>query len=233
MSEQTKADKVRGIYLVGFSGSGKSTIAKLVGDMLQWPVCDLDELIVERSGLAIPVIFQQQGENGFRVLESEALHAASSSGPFVIATGGGTVTRPENRIFMASKGWIICLEAQPQTLLARIQHQLKESDPKAIRPMLDAIYPLDQIRALKHTRQSVYSLADWTVHTDRLTSREVAAEVVRAVRILEQSHEPPGTEDISAAPMRHSLNPDLPPPILVAAGPWPYYVVVEWNQLGS
>jgi len=233
MSEYTKAEKVRGIYLVGFSGSGKSTVAKLVGEMLQWPVCDLDELIVQRSGLAIPVIFEREGEPGFRVLETEALRVASSSEAFVIATGGGTVTRPENRILMASKGWIICLEAQSQTLLARIQHQLIESTPQAIRPMLDAIYPLDQIRALKHTRQPVYSLADWTVHTDRLTSEEVAGEVVRAIKILEQSKEPPRSEDIIGAPMRHSLNPDLPPPILVAAGPWPYYVVVEWKHLHS
>ena len=160
----------RGIYLVGFSGTGKSTIAKLIGETLQWPACDLDELIVERSGMTIPAIFQQEGEPGFRLRESEALRAASSSGRFVVATGGGTVVRPENRNFMASKGWIICLEAHPQTLLGRIQQQLKASDPRAIRPMLDSIYPLDQIRALKHTRQSAYGLTDWTVHTDRLTA---------------------------------------------------------------
>src|SRR6266487_1746852 len=231
MNEQAKAGNIRGIYLVGFSGSGKTAVAKLVGEILGWPSCDIDDVIVEHSGLTIPLIFQQQGETGFRVLETEALRDASSSDRFVIATGGGTITRPENRVFMASKGWIICLEAKPETLLARIQNQLKESDPKAIRPMLDAIYPLDQVRALKHTRQPVYSLADWTVHTDRLTVEQVAAEVVRAVRLLEQSHEPSAFLDVSGAPLRHSLNPDLPPPILVAAGPWPYNVVVEWDHL--
>src|SRR5206468_2073139 len=107
-------------------------------------------------------------------------------------------------VFMAGKGWIIGLEAKPETLLARIQNQLKESDPKAIRPMLDAIYPLDQIRALKHTRQPVYSLADWTIHTDRLTLEQVAAEVVRAVELLEHTDEPSAAIDISGAPLRHS-----------------------------
>ena len=97
MNEHTNAEKIRGIYLVGFSGSGKSLIANRVGQMLQWPVCDLDDLIVERSGLPIPVIFQREGEAGFRVRETEALHAASANERFVIATGGGTVTRPENR----------------------------------------------------------------------------------------------------------------------------------------
>jgi shikimate kinase/3-dehydroquinate synthase len=221
----------RGIYLVGFSGSGKSTIAKLIGEKLQWPACDLDDLIVERSNLTIPVIFQREGEPGFRLREAEALRAVSSREQFVVATGGGTIVRPENRAFMATRGWIICLEAQPQTLHARIQRQLKKSDQNAIRPMLDALYPLDQIRALKHTRQSAYGLADWTVHTDRLTQQQVADEVIRALEVLENSAEPPEFEDIAGAPLRHSLSPDVPPPITVGAGPWPYQVMVGWNNL--
>jgi shikimate kinase len=177
----------RGIYLVGFSGSGKSTIAKLIGEKLRWPAFDLDDVILERSGITIPVIFEQEGESGFRLREAEALRSVSNHGSFVVATGGGTMVQPENQTFMASKGWIICLEARPQTLLARIQHQQQESDPKAIRPMLDAVDPLDRIQALKHTRQSSYALADWTVHTDRLTGEQVAAEVIRAVDILKHS----------------------------------------------
>jgi shikimate kinase len=183
----------RSIYLVGFSGSGKSTIAKLIGEMLQWPSRDLDELIVERSGMTIPVIFQREGEPGFRLRETEALHAAASGhGPCVVATGGGALTQSENRIFMASQGWIICLEARPETLLARIHQQLKDSDPRAVRPMLDAIDPLEQIRSLKHSRQSGYDIAHWTVHVDHLTAEQAAAEVVRAVKSLEQPIKPCG-----------------------------------------
>jgi shikimate kinase len=179
--------KVRGIYLIGFSGTGKTAVARLVGEKLGWRWCDIDDVIVERSGLTIPVIFEQQGEAGFRAIETEALYAASASDRFVIATGGGVMTRPENREFMASRGWIICLEAKPETLLARIQNQHKASDPKAIRPLLQSADPLTRIRTLKESRQPAYSLADWTIHTDRLTLEQVAAEVVRAVDLLEQA----------------------------------------------
>ena len=223
--------KGRAIYLVGFSGSGKSTIAKLIGEMLQWPAYDLDQIIVERSGMTIPVIFQKEGEPGFRVREAEALRSVSSSGPCIVATGGGAVVPSENRLFMANKGWVIFLEGRPHTLLSRIQQQLKESGVSAVRPMLDAVYPLDQVRALKHSRQSAYALADWTIHTDRLTTEQVAAEVIRAAELLECSGDPPDIENIVDIPIRNSLNPDSPPPIVVAAGPWPYYAVVDWNHL--
>jgi len=224
---------VRGIYLIGFSGTGKSTIAKAVAETLGWPAFDLDQAIVERAGMTIPVIFEREGETGFRLRESEALRAVSGTAPFVIATGGGAAVRIENRRLMAAHGWIVALEGRPEALNARIQRQLREARPEAIRPMLDAIYPLDQIRALKHSRQSVYALADWTVHTDRLTPDQVAAEVVRAVRLLETTPDPPATFDVPTAPLRHSLNPDLPPPIVVAAGPWPYQAVVGWDHLAA
>ena len=177
----------RGIYLIGFSGSGKSTIAQLVGALLQWPVYDLDSVIVERSGMTIPAIFEREGEGGFRLRESEALRAVSASEGFVVATGGGAPMRADNREFMTRTGWIICLEGRPETLLARIQQHLKESGPGAVRPLLESPDPLNQIRTLKQSRQSVYAMADWTVHTDDLTPEEVAAEVVEAVDLLGKS----------------------------------------------
>jgi len=82
-----------GIYLIGFSGSGKSTVAHLLGEQLHWPVYDLDQIIVERSGMAIPIIFEREGEAGFRDRESEALRAIANAGPFVVATGGGAPVR--------------------------------------------------------------------------------------------------------------------------------------------
>jgi shikimate kinase len=178
---------VRGIYLVGFSGSGKSTIAKMIGEKLAWPACDLDAIIVAQSGLTIPEIFEREGESGFRRREAEVLRAASSNGPFVVATGGGTIVRDENRAYMSSKGWIICLEAQPQTILSRIAKQMEAAEENAIRPMLNAQDPLEQIKNLKKSRQLVYSEADWTIHTDRLTREQVVSEVIRAAELLSRS----------------------------------------------
>ena len=83
----------KGIYLVGFSGSGKSTIAQRIGARLDWPVYDLDRVIVERSGMTIPIIFKSEGEAGFRAREAQALREVSSSAPFVVATGTGPATR--------------------------------------------------------------------------------------------------------------------------------------------
>lgn len=178
----------RGIYLIGFSGTGKSTVAGLVAAALGWPAYDLDSLIVARSGAPIPAIFAAEGEAGFRARESAALaELAAGADPFVVATGGGAPLRDENRRLMEATGWVVALEGRPETLLARIELQRRRAAPDAARPLIDGDDPLARMRALKQSRQPVYALADWTVHTDRLTPAQVAAEVVRAVAILASS----------------------------------------------
>jgi shikimate kinase len=181
----------RGIYLIGFAGTGKSTVARAVAVRLGWPAFDLDEVIAERAGMSVPDIFAREGEAGFRLREAEALRAVSGGGGrFVVATGGGAPLREENRALMASRGWIIALEGRPETLHARIQRQMGQAVPAAVRPLLGEADPLERIRALKESRQPVYALADWTVHTDRLGPEQVAFEVLRAAELLEGLGEP-------------------------------------------
>jgi shikimate kinase len=180
----------RGIYLIGFSGTGKSTSARAVAAQLGWPAFDLDEVIAERAGLAIREIFQQEGEPGFRRREAEALREVSAGGRFVVATGGGAAAAPENRQFMSSRGWIICLEGRPETIHARLQQQRAQEGSGAVRPLLEDAEPLQRIRDLKQARQAAYSLADWTIHTDRLTPDQVVAEILRATGLLDAAAAP-------------------------------------------
>ena len=175
----------RNIYLTGFSGSGKSTIARLLGAQLAWPACDLDQLIAAQAGMSIPEIFAHEGEEGFRERESAALREVASRAPCVVATGGGAPLRAENRALMEQSGRVVLLEARPETLHARMLAQRAAADPAAARPLMDAASPLEHIRALKERRQPIYALADWTVHTDRLSQAQIVAEVVRALGILE------------------------------------------------
>ena len=188
-AQQQESNSVtsQSIYLIGFSGTGKSTIARLLGAQLGLPTYDLDSMIAERSGMSIPAIFEREGEPGFRDRETEALEHVASLGACVVATGGGAPLRDENRRLMTGSGWVIALEGRPETLHARMLRQRQQADPAALRPLLDTADPLAQLRALKQSRQAVYALADWTVHTDRLRAEQVVAEIVRAVALLEQA----------------------------------------------
>jgi 3-dehydroquinate dehydratase type I len=177
---------MRPIYLIGFSGTGKSTVARLLGARLGRPACDLDALIVERTGRTIADIFANDGEPAFRQIEADTLRAAArrDDSP-IVATGGGVPTFPANRATMAATGWTICLEASPETLYQRLK------DTVEVRPLLQATDPLDHIRTLKATRQPAYALAHWTIHTDRLTPVQAAAEVAHAIALLERGETAP------------------------------------------
>ena len=171
---------MRPIFLIGFSGTGKSTVGRLLGARLGRAACDLDALMVERTGRTIADIFANDGEAAFRRLETETLRAAASreDGP-IVATGGGVPTIATNRELMDASGWVICLEATPEAIYQRLR------DTVEVRPLLQAADPLEHIRALKAARQPAYALAHWTVHTDQLTPEQVAQEIVRAVALLD------------------------------------------------
>ena len=166
----------RNIYLIGFSYTGKSTVARQISVNLHIDFADTDELIESRTGKTIPELFATEGESVFRELESEVLREVSQWPNMVVATGGGIVLDPENREVMQRTGAVISLEAQPSTILARMQAD--ESDATE-RPLLASGDPLGRIAALKSSRQAAYVIADWTVNTDRLTMDEVSLEAQR------------------------------------------------------
>ncbi len=170
----------RRIFLTGFSFSGKSRIAPLVANALGWRAIDLDDLIEEAAGKAIPNIFGDEGEPGFRLREAEALCRACGVTEVVVATGGGIVLSDENRRRMGESGLVACLEARPETIFGRMQQP--EGDGESERPLLAGTDPLGRIRHLKALRQPLYALADVTIHTDDLSAELIAEEVVRAWR---------------------------------------------------
>ena len=170
----------RNLYLVGFSGSGKSTVGRLAARALDWTFVDTDEVIVSTAGAAIDSIFAESGEEGFRDAEHAALAQVAGGERQVVSTGGGIVTAERNRRLMSDSGIVVCLEARPETIARRVSSQ----DEGPVRPMIDPGHRGHAVSALKAERQPLYALSDWTVHTDSLTPQAAADEVVRAFRML-------------------------------------------------
>jgi len=168
----------RNIAIIGFSATGKTVVARNVAERLNWTFVDTDDEIVKLSGKTIPEIFKEDGEEKFRVLERRALQRACEKEKIVIATGGGATTDPRNQDLLCKTSLVVCLEARPETIYERLQHDNLYSDSPVVRPLLAGDNPLQRIKELKAKRQGYYAIADWTVHTDNLTIDEASGEVI-------------------------------------------------------
>lgn len=170
---------VRNIALVGFSATGKSSVARKIATYLKWPVVDLDEEIVRHAGKEIEVIFQQDGEEEFRRREHEVLEQACKGTNTVIATGGGIILDPGNRELLYENCLVIALEAKVNTIYSRLSENKYQAGSSFIRPLLSGINLRESIRKLKSERQFFYTeIADTTVHTDNYSTNEICTEIV-------------------------------------------------------
>ncbi len=176
------------LVITGFSGTGKSLVGRETARRLNWHFLDTDDDIVERAGKPIAQIFAREGEGRFRELEREAIKRACQQKQTVISIGGGAIVDQQNYELLAETGVIVCLEAKPETIYERLFREAARSPGTEVRPLLTVDNPLERIRELKDSRQSHYAKADWTIHTDLLTTDEVADEVVRAWQLLNRSH---------------------------------------------
>lgn len=182
-NSRMRSDK--NVFLIGFSGTGKSSVGRKLAVALGWRFLDIDSIVAHRANRSIAEIFATEGEAYFRRLESAELAAASALKQVVVATGGGAVVERENRRRMAQTGWLICLEATPETILARLDGEGELPPVEERRPLLEGGNRLLSIAALKRQRQQFYALADWTIHTDLLTVEQTVGEIKRAVDILD------------------------------------------------
>lgn len=178
---------VRRIALIGFSGTGKTTVARLLASELGWSSVDTDDEIEQHWGRSIPAIFREQGESAFRTSERETLRAALARDQVVIATGGGAVVDEaawEPELLGRAGTLVLTLDAAPEKSLERLQRQAAAEGETVERPMLAGDDPLARIRALKETRQHFYDRAHLTLPVDEVSPEEVARELAAVVRSM-------------------------------------------------
>lgn len=167
------------IWLIGFSGTGKSRLVRALAAALDWESVDLDKLVEERAGEAIPQIFRHGGEAAFREIESAVLDETAHRANIVVATGGGAVLSERNRETMRRRGFVACLDARPETILQRLQKAGVEASE---RPLLQGADPIARIVELKSVRQSLYAQADFIIQTDDMTPDQVTHQILLAFR---------------------------------------------------
>ncbi len=174
---------MQNIFLIGLSGSGKSTVGHILAKRLGMPFLDIDALIEEECGERIPAIFAQHGEEHFHACESRMLaKAASMTDGSVIATGAGILTREENRALMAEQGIRVFLEVVPETALERLQAQqtaaLASGAFPETHPLLAGRDPLANLYRLMALCAKWYNEADVACVTQEKTAEQVAQRVV-------------------------------------------------------
>jgi shikimate kinase len=159
-----------GVVLVGFMGSGKSSVGRELSRRFGAPFVDVDERIESATGSPIRDLFAREGEPAFREREKAALRDALSVKGCVIATGGGAFSDEENRVLLRSYAPVVYLEAAVGTLLERLAGDLG-------RPLLRGGDREEVVRELLSRRIPGYRTADVTVRTDGRTVEEVAGQV--------------------------------------------------------
>lgn len=160
----------KNVVLTGFMGTGKTTVGRVLADLLGWSFLDTDQIIEERHG-PIPALFENLGEAGFRALEREVATNVAARRRVVIATGGGLLMDRLNALALAETGRIYCLVAEPDEILTRLG-----GGDTPHRPLLGSGGRREQIVELLNERAEVYSAFEQISTNDR-TPQDVANKI--------------------------------------------------------
>lgn len=172
---------IRRIVLIGFSGTGKSTVGRRLAERLGWTAIDTDAEIEAERGRTVPEIFASDGEPVFRAVERRQVLAALQRPHSVIATGGGAVIDAElwsPDLLGSPETLVIALDAEPSTIFARLSEHAEREGSSAARPMLAGDDPRARIAELKAKRQHVYDRADVTFIVDAIDPDALVEEIL-------------------------------------------------------
>lgn len=174
----TASDRPFNVILIGFMGSGKTTVGQLLARQLGFQFLDTDQLIVRKAGRSIPQVFEEGGEPAFRTLESAVLDGlAGTTDRTVIATGGGIITVPENLPKLHALGLVIWLNPPEEILHQRIMRNQE-------RPLVRTADPRGTIRDLLLARRPLYAAAaDLEFNVSDVTPDEAAYGLAESVRV--------------------------------------------------
>jgi shikimate kinase len=164
---------MKNIYLVGFMGSGKSTVGKILAEKLNMNFIDIDKLIEEKEGMKIKDIFEQKGESYFRELERKQIEAIVNQEGLVVSTGGGLGANLDNMNLMKKNGDVVWLDVSLNTVLDRLKN---DQD----RPLLKQ--PTEKIRQLFEERKNVYRLANIRINADKKTPSQIVEEILTKIK---------------------------------------------------
>ncbi|MGY6275984.1 shikimate kinase [Methylomonas sp. MgM2] len=175
--------KLQSIYLIGLMGVGKTTIGRQLAKSLRWPFYDSDRVIEDSMGVDIPTIFSYEGEEGFRLREQTVIRQLTAIPGIVMATGGGSILKPENREALKSNGFVVYLQCSIDKILYRTRNDTQ-------RPLLRTENPRERLQTLLTQREPLYlECADFKIDSGNLPGKIVVKTILQQYQAALENHE--------------------------------------------
>lgn len=163
----------KNIALIGYMGTGKTTIGKKLAQKLGLKLVDTDALIEKRQKKSIAKIFETEGEAGFRKLEGDLLKELVVKENLLISTGGGIVLNENNRKILKDNTFLVTLSAKPESIYVRVKND-------TTRPLLQDQNPYQKIVAMMKERQPFYEIGEIVIQTDELSLKSCVDQIIKA-----------------------------------------------------